>query len=179
VVLGVVLLVFVIGVALELASGSESRPTPAPAGVPTAPGAVLRAVPARPLLGTIVVAGQPPDDLLNALAVPRGSAAVPSSAVDQGVESYDRSLRLTVAATEQDVLSFFDAELPALHWKVLDHGPTTPAGSYRILAQRPASDGLEWELGVTVSPTAFASSGSGAPGTTAYVVRLFSQSDDD
>ncbi len=186
IVLGLILVLFIVGVALELASGSQSRPTAAPTRIATARGAVLHAVPARPLLKAIVSTGQPPDDLLNALAVPKDATPVPSSAVDRGVEAYDRSLRLEVPASQQDVISFFRAELPALHWRRLSQGPTGTAGTqYLILEQHPASDGHEWDLGVTVSPTFFGgqtpTSGAAAPaaGTTAFTLRLYSVSDQD
>jgi len=178
VVLGLAVALFGLGVGLELASGTQSRPTASPSSIATARGAVLHAVPSRPLLKTIVVAGQPPDDLLDALAVPQGSAPVPSSAIDQGVEAYDRSLRFEVPSTQQNVITFFRAQLPSQHWKLLNQGPAS--GGYRLLEQHPASDGLEWELGVTVEPTVFGSAaGVGSPtsGTTAFTFRLFAQSD--
>jgi hypothetical protein len=187
--------IFTVGVVLEVLSGSQSRPTPAPTSIATAPGAVLHAVPARPLLRSIVTVGEPPDDLLNALAVPRGTTPVPGTALNRGVELYDRSLRLVVPATEQAVISFFRAQLPAQHWRRLSQGPAKVPG-YQILEQHPASDGHEWEVGVTVSPTVFpgpapSSAGSGptgpappgsaptapATGTTSFTLRLFSVSD--
>jgi hypothetical protein len=184
IVLGLILVLFMVGVALELASGSQSRPTAAPTRIATARGAVLHAVPARPLLKAIVSVGQPPDDLLNALAVPKDAKPVPSSAVDQGVEAYDRSLRFEVPASQHDVIAFFRAQLPAQHWRRLSQGPTGTAGTqYLILEQHPASDGHEWDIGVTVSPTFFAgqTSTAGAPapaaGTTAFTLRLYSVSD--
>jgi hypothetical protein len=194
--LGLTLFVFSVGVVLELLSGSQSRPTPAPTKIATARGAVLPAVPARPLLKDITLAGQPPDDLLNALAVPQGSAPVASSAINQGIESYDRSLRFEVPATQQDVISFFRAELPALHWQRLSQGPTGTGGTdYLILEQHPASDGLEWNIGVTVAPTFFgaqtSATGSATTGaqasattvpgsdTTSFTIELYSVSDQD
>ncbi len=138
IVVGLTVVLFLVGIGLELASGSQSRPTSSPARIATAPGAVLRAVPARPLLKAIVSVGEPPDDLLDALAVPVGSTPVPSSAVNRGVELYDRSLRFEVSASQQDVISFFRAELPALHWTRLSQGPTGSGGTqYLILEQHP------------------------------------------
>ncbi|HEY5023434.1 MAG TPA: hypothetical protein VII76_00535 [Acidimicrobiales bacterium] len=178
VVLGITLVLCLVGVGLEVLSGSQSRPTASPTRIATAKGAVLHAVPARPLLKDIVAGGQPPDDLLNALAVPRGATPVSSSAVDQGVETYDRSLRFELRAPEQAVISFFRAELPALHWRRLSQGPTgTGDTQYLVLEQHPASDGLEWDLGVTVSPTDFGSPTSA--GTTAFTLRLYAVSDQD
>jgi hypothetical protein len=202
IVLGIIFVLFLVGVGLELLSGNQSRPTAAPTKIATARGAVLHAVPARPLLKAITSAGQPPDDLLNALAVPRGATPVPSSVVDNGVELYDRSLRFNVSATQQDVISFFRAQLPALNWRRLSQGPTGTSGAYLILEQHPASDGHEWDVGVTVSPTSFGAQGSqttqttqttqdtlspqsgsaGATvptGTTSFTLRLYSVSDQD
>jgi hypothetical protein len=190
-VVGLTVLIFLVGVGLELLSGNQSRPTPTPTKIATAPGAVLHAVPARPLLKSIIAAGEPPDDLLNALALPRGATPQPSSAINRGVELYDRSLQFEVTATQQDVISFFRAQLPAQHWQRLSQGPTGTAGTqYLILEQHPASDGHEWDLGVTVSPTFFgaqappagaATTGSSVPstGTTSFTLRLFSVSDQD
>ena len=144
------------------ARAAERQPEPAlarPSRITTAKGAVLQAVPARPLLKAIVSDGQPPDDLLNVLAVPSGAAPVPGSTINQGVEQYDRSIRFEVAASPADVIAFFRAQLPAQHWKRLSQGPSSTATGYQILEQRPASDGLEWEIGVTVAPTAFSTPG--------------------
>ena len=101
-------------------------------------------------------------------------------------------------ATQQDVISFFRAQLPAQHWRRLSQGPTGTSGAqYLILEQHPASDGHEWDLGVTVSPTFFGAPapGSTAPtpspsalgggldrgdtGTTSFTLRLYSVSDQD
>jgi hypothetical protein len=184
VVLGLTMVLFVVGIALELASGNQSRPVPAPTSIATARGAVLHAVAARPLLHAVVTTDQPPDDLLNALAVPEGAAPVPNSATNRGVELYDRSIRFEVPATEQDVISFFRAQLPALHWHRLSEGPAAKVPGYLILEQHPASDGHEWEIGVTISPTVFGPSPApGTPttvpttGTTSFTLRLFAVSD--
>ena len=178
IVLGLTAFLFVLGVVLEILSGHQSRPTPAPRSIATAPGAVLHAVPARPLLKAIISDGQPPDDLLNALAVPQAATPVASSAVDRGVELYDRALRFEVPANEHDVIAFFRAELPALHWRQLSQGPAGKVpGGYQILDRHPASDGHEWEVGVTVDPTSFPSGASGGRGATDFTLRLFSVSD--
>jgi hypothetical protein len=190
IVLGLTLALFLVGVALELASGSQSRPTRSPTSITTARGAGLHAAPARRLLSPIVTLGQPPDDLLDALAVPAGAAPVPSSALNRGIETYDRSLRFEVDASQQQVITFFRAQLPAEHWTRLSQGAASGVPGYQILAQHPASDGREWELGVVVSPTVFGSTattpGSSTPGstspatgTTAFTFRLFVQSDQD
>jgi len=178
IVVGIIAALFVGGIALEAVSGDQSKPAPSPASITTAKGAVLRAVPARPRLKAIVSEGQPPDDLLNALAVPAGSTPVAGSSVNRGVELYDRSIRFEVAASQSDVITFFRAQLPAQHWKPIGQGPSSTATGYQILEQRPASDGLEWEIGVTVAPTVFTTP-EARTGTTAFTLRLFAQSDQD
>ncbi len=178
IVVGLTVFVFLVGAGLELLSGSQSRPTAVPTKITTARGAVLHAVPGRPLLKDITASGEPPDDLLNALALPKGATPVPSSAINRGVESYDRSLQFEVPATEQDVISFFRAQLPSQHWTRLSQGPTGAAGiQYLILEQHPASDGNEWDLGVTVAPTFFGAQATA--GTTSFTLRLYSVSDQD
>ncbi len=184
IVVGLTVMVFLVGIGLEVLSGNQSRPTASPTKIPTARGAVLHAIPARPSLRAITSVGEPPDDLLNALAIPQGAAPVPSSAINRGVELYDRSLQFEVPASQQDVISFFLAELPALHWSRQSQGPTGTGGTaYLILEQHPASDGHEWDIGVTVQPTFFGAPTSGATGagsgTTSFTLRLYSVSDDD
>jgi hypothetical protein len=183
IVLGLTTLLFVLGAGLEVLSGHQSRPTPVPTSIVTARGAALHAIPARPLLKSITSIGEPPDDLLNALAVPKGATPVPSSATNRGVELYDRSMRFEVPATQQDVITFFRVELPALHWHQLSQGPATNVRAYQILEQHPASDGRQWEIGVTVEPTFFdgssSASGTSVPstGTTSFTLRLFAVAD--
>ncbi|HUI02340.1 MAG TPA: hypothetical protein VLZ77_02280 [Acidimicrobiales bacterium] len=178
VVVGVIAALFVGGIVLEAVSGNQGKPAPSPRSIATAKGAVLRAVPARPLLKAIVSDGQPPDDLLDALAVPARAAPVAGSAVDRGVELYDRSVRFEVPASQADVIAFFRAQLPAEQWRRLSQGPSSTATGYQVLVERPASDGLEWELGVTVAPTVFPTPAA-RTGTTAFTLRLFARSDQD
>jgi hypothetical protein len=174
--LGVTLTLFILGAVAQILTSGSAKPPPSPTSIPTARDAVLRAVPARPLLQEVVTVGEPPGDLLNALVLPAGAAPVPGSATNRGVELYDRSLGFNVDASEQDVISFFRAELRAASWQMLSQGPAKGAPGYQLLAQHPASDGLEWEVGVTVEPTTFASPSS-SRGTTPFTVRLFAESD--
>ena len=178
IVLVVALGLFVAG-AVAGGLATQNGPSSAPPSVRTAPGAVLQAAPARHPLRAITAGGQPPDDLIAALAVPKGSTPVAGSATDRGVGLYDRSLRFEVAASQQAVISFFRAQLPFERWHVISQGLVAGSADYRVIAQHPASDGHEWEIGATVSPTVFADTTSGgAPGgTTPFTVRLFVVSD--
>ena len=154
IVVGLTVALFIVG---AIAGGLASRGSVSPtsSSVASAPGSGLRAVPARHLLTAIETPGLPPDDLVAALAVPRGTSAVPGSALNHGVELYDRSLGFAVAAPQAAVIRFFRAQLPFDHWHVVGQGPVPGGPGYRVLAQHPASDGHEWEVGVTIEPTTF------------------------
>jgi hypothetical protein len=136
--------------------------------------------PARALLSPIVTPSDPPRDVLGALVLPVGSEDVPRSSAQRGIGLYDASVALEVPAPEASVIRFLRVELAAGRWTVKSAGPAA-GGTYRILAQHPGSDGYEWELGVTLSPTTFASSVPGMPvpasGVTPLTLRLFAISD--
>jgi len=176
IVLGIAAGLFVVGTVAAGLTSSPSTPSAETAKVVTAPHAGLTAVAARPLLASIVTPGQPPTDLLDAVALPQGSRPVAATATNDGVGLYDRSLQFESAATEGQVIAFFRAQLPFEHWHLVSQGPARQAAGYMIVGQHPASDGHEWEIGVTVSPTRFPA-GSGQ--TTPFTVRLFAASDED
>jgi hypothetical protein len=165
------------GISAALTSSGVDQP-PASRSIPTVRGATVRAVPGRTALRPIVIGGQPPQNILNVIPLPTGSRVKTGSATNNGIGLYDHSLSFTVAVSEQRVISFFRAELKALKWQQVTEGPP-PHGApgYQIVSQHPGSDGYEWELGVTVSPTTFAT-GSTAQ-TTPFTMRVFAVTDDD
>lgn len=180
---GLALLVFTIGLIADGLSSSTAKPPSA--SVRTAAGSPLRAAVAGPSLRPITVAGQPPSDIVGALAVPVGTTPVPSSAKNQGLSSYDRSIELTVAASQSDVITFYRKQLAAQGWSQISSGPPSgashaPTGSIEVLGRHASEDGNYWEVGAVVYPTRFtggaASSGSAAgsgPGRTPFTLRLF------
>ncbi|HXQ62215.1 MAG TPA: hypothetical protein VN796_07770 [Acidimicrobiales bacterium] len=177
IVLGVAVVVLLFGFIGALVTGGGSTPTAPVTSLPTAKGAGITAVPGRHALSPIVIEGQPPDDILAAVALPKGAAAKPGSGTNNGIGLYDHSLSFTVGASEQRVIGFFRAELPALKWQIVSQGPA-PKGTpgYRIVGQHPSSDGYEWEIGVTVAPTTFGT-GSAAAESTSFALRLFAVTD--
>jgi hypothetical protein len=165
------------GISAALTTSGSDQP-PATHSIRTVKGATVNAVPGRSALRPIVSGGQPPPDILNVIPLPEGSTVKSGSATNNGIGLYDHSLSFTVGVSEQRVISFFRAELKSLKWQQVTEGaPPHGAAGYQIVSQHPSSDGYEWELGVTVSPTTFAS-GSTAQ-TTPFTMRVFAVTDDD
>jgi hypothetical protein len=182
IVAGIAVLVLVIGVIGAALTGGGAKPTTPAHSLPTAPGATITATPGRHALEAIVRGGEPPDDVLDAVALPRGATVTAGSASNNGIGLYDHSLSFQIGVSEQRVISFFRAELKALDWQVVSQGPAPNATpGYRLVGQHPGSDGYEWEIGVTVAPTIFPGSANGlatsTTGTTPFTVRLFAVTD--
>jgi hypothetical protein len=179
IVVGIAALVLIVGgIGAALTSSGNARP-PSVHSLPTAAGATITAVPGRSALGPIISGGEPPDDILNVVALPKGTTVKGGSATDNGVGLYDRSLTLTAPVTEQRVIDFFRAELRALKWQVISQGPPPHgAAGYEIVGQHPSSDGYEWEVGVTIAPTTFGTGARAAIETTAFTLRLFAVTGD-
>jgi len=167
------------GISAALTTSGVANPAPTRSLV-TARGAGIKAVPGRGDLRPIIAGGQPPSDILNVIPVPQAATVKAGSATDNGIGLYDHSLSFAIPVSEQKVITFFRAELKALKWHLVTQGPP-PHGTpgYRIVGQHPSSDGYEWELGVTVAPTAFGSGSRAADETTAFTMRLFAVTDDD
>jgi len=180
IVVGVALVVMVSGAVAAIFStgpASSGSGTPAPKSVPGAP---VGAQGAAHALAPISTPGRPPANVVGAVVLPDGAAVVQGSATDQSVGLYDRSLGFTVGLSQATVISFYRAELPAQGWKILSQGPPQLGSGFEILGQIAGTDGYYWELGVTVSPTAFGSGGTGtsaAAQTTPFTLRLFAVSD--
>ncbi len=158
--------------------GSGTPPPATATVVRQAKGSPLRAEAGHRLLKPVIVAGQPPRDVVDAVVVPVGTTSVAGSAQDRGVESYDRSLGLRVGASQAVVVAFYRAELRAEGWSQISTGAPSgaeraPAGSIEVLAKRGASDGNFWEIGTTVAPTAFVQTRNVTP----FTLRLFVVSD--
>jgi len=179
IVLGIAALVLLMGViGAALTSSGSALPTKV-RSLATAPGAGMTAMEGAGLLAPIATGGEPPADILDAVALPKGTTVTTGSATNNGIGLYDRSLSFSLPVSEQAVITFFRVELKALKWQIVSQGPP-PGGTpgYRIVGQHPSSDGYEWEIGVTVAPTTFGSASSATTDTTSYTVRLFAVTGD-
>ena len=177
--IGIAALVLIGGGIGAVLTTSSGAPPATKAGFPTAAGAGLHAVSAATALRPIVTGGEPPADVTGAVALPGDAAAVAGSAVNQTTGLYDHSLSFTAPVSEEQLISFYRAELRAEKWQIESQGPPPHgAAGYRLVAEHPGSDGYEWQLGVTVSPTTFGSGPTAASDTTSFTLRLFAASDD-
>ena len=135
--------------------------------------------PASDVLAAIVQSGEPPANVLAALVVPKGTSAVPGTASQKGLGLYDASIDLQAPATAGHMITFVRSELRAGRWQTVSAGAS--GNSYQFIAEHPGSDGYEWELGVTISPTTFSPatpSATPSNGVTAFQIRLFAVSDE-
>jgi hypothetical protein len=171
--------IVVVGFAAMISWGS-TRPTAAPASVTTAKGSPLRAIPATSDLTPLISGGEPPNDIVNSLVLPKGSEAGAVIDNTNAAESYDEQRDFTLTAGAQKIITFFEVEFPAQGWHIVSTGKPKNQPGYEVLAQRAGSDGYYWEAGAVVSTTTFPRSGPGsASGITQFEFRLFQVTDSD
>lgn len=151
----------------------STKPAAAPSTVATAKGSPIAAIPAAPELAPLISGGEPPNDIVNSLVLPKG--AVAGAVIDDtnSAEAYDEERAFTLDTSEQKIISFFEVELPAQGWHVISKGPPKNAIGFEVLAQRAGSDGYYWELGAVVAPTTFPSGPDKATGLTSFEFSLF------
>lgn len=177
IVVGLAVVVIVAGLAAQVFTGS-TKPAAAPTSVKTAKGAPFKAIPAVSDLSPLISDGEPPADIVNALVLPKGSAAGATINDSLQAQGYDEQREFTIDGSQGAVLSFFKLELPAEGWHVDSSGPAKNQPGIEVLAERAGSDGYYWEIGAVVAPTTFPSSGPAAKtGITKYEVTLFQVSD--
>ena len=90
-----------------------------------------------------------------ALVVPSGARIVSTTAQDAGVDQYDRSIYFELDTKSTDARQVLPDGARRARWSLLGAYPLASGGT-EVLAQRPGSDGYEWEVGVvvtTVSPS--------------------------
>jgi hypothetical protein len=168
--------IVVVGLIAMVAWGS-TKPASAPSSVATAKGSPIAAIPAAPDLAPLVSGGEPPNDIVNALVLPKGSVAGAVIDDTDSAESYDEERIFTLGAAEQKIITFFEVELPAQGWHVESTGPPKNLPGFEVLAQRAGSDGYYWEVGAVISPTAF-SGPNKSISATQFEFRLFQVNDD-
>src|SRR6185437_15326252 len=171
VVLGIaVVVIAVFGLMSALAPGTQH--TPPPSSTPKkVVGTTLLAVPAFNALKPIEQPGTPPQNIVNALTIPKGAVVTDHSA-SASATGYDEQIDFSVPGADQAaVVAFYRTQLDNNGWKRISVGPATnQPTTTQVLAQAAGDDGWYWEAGALVSPTTF---GSGNSQSTPFVIRLF------
>jgi hypothetical protein len=143
-------------------------------------GTPLRARPAVKDLSKIIVSGQPPGNIINAVSVPVGASRTSSennTAAGQG--DYSAQITLSVDQSQTAVENFYKKDMKKQGWQISSTGPADHhPGSLEVLAKKAGSDGFYWEMDAVVSPTTF---GPKAPpaGATSFSIELYQQPDPD
>jgi hypothetical protein len=144
----VVLVIIVAGLAVGLTRGAGIGGESAPVG--SAPPPSLGPQPAAPFFAPVMANGQPPTDVMDALAVPTGASATSTSNFDRGGGPYDRGVSFRAPASVDQLLNFFRFELAANHWSNRTEAPARGGPGTQVLARHKSNDGFYWEVGVTV-----------------------------
>lgn len=173
IVVGLAALIIVVFVTIGIVSTQSPAAIKHSDAALSVPGVALQAVPAATLLKPIVRAGEPPNNVLNAVSVPAGSSRVSHQNNSGGADQYDSQVVFRSDDSQAALLDFFAADMKLQGWQVFDKGAAANnPGALEVLGKLAGSDGFYWEMGATVSPTTF-SKGGPPRGTTEFTVRLF------
>jgi hypothetical protein len=166
IVLAIALVILIGGVtASALATGGSN--TLKIQSVTLSDGTVVHVEPGTQALKPIVGNGNPPGDILAALAVPSGAKTTGSLNTDQNTTQFDRTVDFTSTLPAFKVQDFYQVFFKQLGWKLIGNAPDSfQAGSTQLLAEKGSNNGFYWEAGVVVSPTTSA-------GVTPFTLRLF------
>lgn len=148
----VILIAFSVGAALS--NGATSHP----ATHPQASAGSLHALHTEAPLSVIEQNGQPPSNVIEAIAIPRSATRTGTTNPGLGA-SYDEGVSFTIRASQASVLAFYRAEMRYLGWRTVTSG-SARGGGRQIVGQLGGDDGFYWQLGVTVSASTFSSSGT-------------------
>lgn len=174
VVLAVAVVIVGGGSALALVGAPSHHPVASQAKSSKVPGAKLRAQPARAVLDRIAASGEPPADIVAALAVPAGSRYLGKRVNDRGLTQFDRTVKISVDAPVREVRTFYVRLLSQRHW--VTSSITTPSGGgSEVIATKAGSDGYQWTVGIvmkgvsTVVSPALGGAGASPVRTTASI----------
>jgi hypothetical protein len=174
VVLGIAVLIVVLGGVGSVLFSSTGKASTTPRSVTLPGGSVVQLTPATTALKSIVSVGQPPADIMKALAVPVDSPVTRTVNADQGVSQFDRTVYFTSGLTGSQLVDLYRTLLPLLGWQVTFHGAGASIQSQdtEVLAKKASNDTFYWEVGVVVSPATSA-------GTTPFSLEVLEVPDDN
>ena len=179
IVVGLAALILVLFVTIAIVSTRSPTPVKRSGGNVLVPGVALRATPAAGLLSPIVVTGEPPANILNAVSLPVGSVRISHLNNAAGAGQFDSQVTFRSGDSQAALLAFYAADMKLQGWQVFDRGAAANnPGALEVLGKLAGADGYYWEMGVTIPPTTFPSGGP-AHGVTDFTVRLLQQEDPD
>jgi hypothetical protein len=179
IVFGLAALILVLFVTIAIVTSQAPAPVKHSGTAVGVPGVTLRAVPAATLLSPIVTGGDPPNNILNAVAVPVGSVRVSHENNTPGAGQYDEQVTFRSGESQAALQAFFAADMKLQGWHISDQGAArNDPHALEVLGKLAGSDGYYWDMGATVDATTF-SPGGPARGTTEFTVRLFQEQDSD
>jgi hypothetical protein len=177
IVFGLAALILVLFVTIALLTSQAPTPVKHSGAAVGVPGVTLRAVPAAALLSPIATGGDPPNNILNAVSVPVGSARVSHENNTPGAGQYDEQVTFRSGDSQASLLAFFAADMKLQGWQISDQGAArNNPHALEVLGKLAGSNGYYWNMGATVDATTF-SPGGPARGTTEFTVRLFQEDD--
>jgi len=173
IVVGLAGLILVVFVAIGIVSSQSPAPVSHSDAAMAVPGVGVRATHAAELLSPIVSAGQPPNNILNAVDVPVGSVRVSHQNNSAEADQYDSQVVFRSGDSQAALLAFFAADMKLQGWQIFDRGAAADdPGALEVLGKLAGSDGYYWEMGATVDATTFTPGGP-PHGVTHFTVRLF------
>jgi hypothetical protein len=179
VVLGLAVLILFVFVTIGIVTTQSPQRVKTSSAPSAVTGTPLHATVAAGLLSPIIVAGEPPTNVLNAVSVPVGSVRTAHQNNAAGSGQYDAQVSFRSDNSQAALLSFFAADMKEQGWQIFDKGAAAnDPGALEVLGKLAGTDGYYWQMGAIIAPTTF---GQGAPaaGWTTFTVRLFQQSDDE
>ncbi len=173
IVVGLAALILVLFVTIGIVSTQSPAPVTHSDAAVAVPGVSLRGAPAAGLLSPIVNAGEPPNNILNAVSVPAGSVRIAHQNNSAGAGQFDSQVVFRSDDSQAALLAFYAADMKLQGWQVFDRGAAAnDPGALEVLGKLAGSDGYYWEMGATVNATTF-SPGGPPRGVTHFTVRLF------
>ena len=136
-----VLIAMVIGTLFGLPSGGKSQSLPL----------TMDSLSAAPYFAPVTPSGVVPQNVLDALLIPRNSSRTGWRNYDRGNGQYDRQIDILVRANPTSTKTFFDLALKNQAWKIINS--RSVANGFEILALHSGTDGYFWEIGVTIAPS--------------------------
>jgi hypothetical protein len=179
IVLGLAVLILAVFVTVGVLTSTPAQITQTGHASSVVPGTALRAIPAAPTLAVITTSGEPPSNILNAVAIPVGAVRVSHQNNSAAADQYDAQIGLRSDASQGALQTFYAKDMKKQGWQIFDQGPADhDPGALEVLGKLAGSDGFYWEMGAVISRTTF---GADAPpaGSTDFTLRLFQVPDPD